>query len=64
MTSASEIAATCLSRENGDHCRSPRACRDWGYCRVLNIRAGGMKNVTAEMQREWRRAILKGESHG
>jgi hypothetical protein len=36
-------------------CYSPGACRDWGYCRNRNIEAGGMANVTPEMQAEWRR---------
>lgn len=36
-------------------CYSPTACRDWGYCRERNISAGGMQNVTPEMQAEWRK---------
>ena len=35
-------------------CYSPGACRDWGYCRQRNIDAGGMSNVTPEMQAQWR----------
>lgn len=35
-------------------CRSPYACKDWGYCRQRNIDAGGMKYVTTEMQARWR----------
>lgn len=35
-------------------CYSPISCRDWGYCRQRNIHAGGMRNVTPEMQVRWR----------
>lgn len=35
-------------------CYSPTACKGWGYCRERNIAAGGMKNVTPEMQRQWK----------
>ncbi len=36
-------------------CISPLACAGWGYCRERNIKAGGMKNVTPEMQAEWKK---------
>lgn len=35
-------------------CFSPKACDGWGYCRQHNIDAGGMVNVTPEMQAGWK----------
>jgi hypothetical protein len=48
-----------LPKDDG-RCYSPMACATWGYCRERNIQAGGMKNVTPEMQDEWRK-LDKGE---
>lgn len=42
---------TCTSR---DGCHAPTACTGWGYCRLRNIEAGGMANVTEDQQRRWR----------
>ena len=36
-----------------DACRSPVACTGWQYCRLRNVAAGGMENVTFAMQEEW-----------
>jgi len=39
-------------------CMSPVACSGWRYCRERNIDAGGMKNVTPELQGLWRETDL------
>lgn len=49
----------CLNdRQSGamkwNGCYSREACRDWGYCRQRNVNEGGMKNVTPELQAQWR----------
>lgn len=44
----------CQCASIGLRCYSPKACSDFGYCRERNFIKGGMKNVTPEMQREWR----------
>jgi hypothetical protein len=45
-------------------CYSPMACNGWGYCRNRNIQAGGMDNVTAAMQDEWKRMDSYGDVWG
>jgi len=45
-------------------CYSPMACNGWGYCRNRNIQSGGMDNVTASMQDEWKRMDSYGDVWG